>query len=89
MLSLLGSRNTALHHKKSSRLPRTSYENGIYSMKQQPLVDAAKILMPPLNVELDLIKQFVKQVPTGVRHSSRFKSGIQNCQGQKSKLEYL
>jgi len=33
-------------------------------MKQQPLVDAAKILMPPLNIKLGLIKQFVKQVDT-------------------------
>jgi len=33
-------------------------------MKQQPLVDAAKILMPPLHIELGLIKQFVKHVDT-------------------------
>jgi len=63
-LCLLESRNTALHCKKSSWPPRTSYENRSYNMKQQPLVDAAKILMPPLNIKLGLIKQFVKQVDT-------------------------
>jgi len=33
-------------------------------MKQQPLVDAAKILMPLLNIKLGVINQFVKQVDT-------------------------
>jgi len=36
-LCLLDSRNTALHYKTSSWPPRTSYENGIYNMNQQPL----------------------------------------------------
>jgi len=63
-LCLLDSRNIALHYKKSSWPPRTSYENGSYNMKQQPLVDVAKILMPPLNIKSGLINQFVKQVDT-------------------------
>ena len=33
-------------------------------MKQQPLADAAKILMPPLDIKLGLIKQSVKQLDT-------------------------
>jgi len=60
-ICLLDMRNTALHYKKCSWPPRASCENGTYNMKQ-PLVDAAKILMPPLNNKLGLIKQFVKQV---------------------------
>ncbi len=61
-LCLWDSRNTALHYKKSNWPLRTSYEIGPYNVTQQPLVDAAKILMPPLHIKLGLIKQFVKQV---------------------------
>ena len=43
---------------------RSSYEIRTYNVKQQPLVDAAKILMPPLYIKLGLIKQFVKQLDT-------------------------
>ena len=58
------SRNTALHYKKRNWPLRNSYEIGTYNVKQQPLVDAAKILIPPLQVKLGLIKQFVKQLDT-------------------------
>ena len=63
-LCLWDSRNTALHYKKRNWPLRTSYEIGTYNVKQQPLVDAAKILMPPLHIKLSLIKQFVKQLDT-------------------------
>ena len=63
-LSLWDSRNTALNYKKRNWPLRTSYEIGTYNVKQQPLVDAAKILMPPLHIKLGLIKQFVKQLDT-------------------------
>ena len=63
-LCLWDSRNTALHYNKRNWPLRTSYEIGTYNVKQQPLVDAAKILMPPLHIKLGLIKQFVKQLNT-------------------------
>ena len=63
-LCLWDSRNTALHYKKRNWPLRSSYEIGIYNVKQQPLVDAAIILMPPLHIKLGLIKQFVKQLDT-------------------------
>ena len=61
-LCLWDSRNTALHYNKRNWPLRTSYEIGTYNVKQQPLVDAAKILMLPLHIKLGLIKQFVKQL---------------------------
>jgi len=83
-LCLLDGRNIALHWKK--RNWRASCEIGTYNVKRQYLVDAAKILMPPLNIKLGLIKQFVKQVNTqSLGHSSRFKSCIQNCQRLEEK----
>ncbi|CAK8683707.1 unnamed protein product [Clavelina lepadiformis] len=63
-LCLWDSRNKAFHYKKRNWPLRTSYEIGTYNVKQQPLVDAAKILMPPLHIKLGLIKQFVKQLDT-------------------------
>ena len=63
-LCLWDNRNTALHYKKKNWPLRSSYEIGTYNVKQQPLVDAAKILMPPLHIKLCLIKQFVKQLDT-------------------------
>ena len=65
-LCLWDTRNTALHYKKRNWPLRSSYEIGTYNVKQQPLVDAAKILMPPLHIKLGLIKQFVKQLDTEV-----------------------
>ena len=61
-LCLWDSKNTVLHYKKRNWPLRSSYEIGTYNAKQQPLVDAAKILMPPLHIKLGLIKQFVKQL---------------------------
>ena len=65
MLSLsLGQQNIALHYKNRNWLLRSSYETGTYIVKQQPLVDAEKILMPPLHIKLGLIKQVAKQLDT-------------------------
>ena len=63
-LCLWDSRNTTLHYKKRNWPLRSSSEIGTYNVKQQPPVDAAKILMPPLHNKLGLIKQFVKQHDT-------------------------
>ena len=49
-LCLWDSRNTAFHFKKRNWPPRSSYAIGTYNVKQQPLVNAAKILMPPLHI---------------------------------------
>jgi len=54
---LLDSRNTALHYKKRNWPPRTSCGKETHNVKRQPLIDAAKMLMPPLNIKLGLIKQ--------------------------------
>lgn len=61
-LCLWDSRNTALHYAKRKWPPRTGYEVGAHNVKQEPLVEPTKILMPPLHIKLGLIKQFVKQL---------------------------
>ena len=55
-------RNTSLHYKVKSWPLRSSCDLGIYNVKLAPLVDAKKVLFPPLHIKLGLIKQFVKKM---------------------------
>ena len=61
-LCLWHSRNTALHYHQRSWPLRSSYDIGAHNVKQTPLVDPKKVLMPPLHIKLGLIKQFVKKL---------------------------
>ena len=61
-LCLWDSRNTALHYHQKSWPLRSSYDIGAHNVKQTPLVDPKKVLMPPLHIKLGLIKQFVKKL---------------------------
>ena len=88
-LCLWDSRNTALHYKKRNWPLRTSYEIGTYNVKQQPLVDAAKILMAPLHIKLGLIKQFVKQLNTEGEAFKYIQELFPKLSEAKSKLECL
>ena len=56
------SQNTSLHYKVKNCLLRSSYDVGIHNVKLAPLVDAKKVLFPPLHIKLGLIKQFVKKM---------------------------
>ena len=61
-LCLWDSRNTSLHYKVKNWPLRSSYDVGIHDVKLAPLVDAKKVLIPPLHIKLGLIKQFVEKM---------------------------
>ena len=62
-LCLRDSRNTSLHYKVKNWPLRTSYDVVFHNVKLlAPLVDAKKVLFPPLHINLGLIKQFVKKM---------------------------
>ena len=61
-LCLWDSRNTSLHYKVRNWPLRSSYDVGVHNVKLAPLVDAKKMLFPPLHIKLGLIKQFVKKM---------------------------
>ena len=55
------SRSTALHYKKRNWPLMSRYDVGAYNLKQTPLVEPKKVLMPSLHIKLGLMKQFVKK----------------------------
>ena len=59
---LWDSRNTSLHYKKGNWPPRSSYNIVAHNVKQTPLVEPKKVLLPPLHIKPGLIKQFVKEL---------------------------
>ena len=63
-LCLRDSRNTSIHYQQRNWPPRTRYEVGAHNVKDVPLVDQTKVLMPPLHIKLGLIKLFVKSLDT-------------------------
>lgn len=69
-LCLWDSRAVDQHYVQSNWLPRTSYQPGVFSVKQIPLVDPGNVLLPPLHIKLGLMKQFVKTL--GKRKSRGF-----------------
>jgi len=60
-LCLWNSRNTSFHYKRNWP-PRSSFDIGAHNMKQTPLVELKKVLLPPLHIRLGLINQFVKKL---------------------------
>jgi hypothetical protein len=59
-LCLWDSRADNMHYTKKVWPERTEFVPGSYSMKQEPLIDLKKILLPPLHIKLGLMKNFVK-----------------------------
>ena len=45
--------------------PRTEYLPGAHNIRNQPLVSANKIILPPLHIKLGLFKNFVKTLNIG------------------------
>ena len=62
LLCLRDSRNTSLLYKAKNWPLRSSYDVGIHNVKLAPLVDAKKMLFPPLHIKLGLIKQCAKKM---------------------------
>jgi hypothetical protein len=48
------------HYKKKNWPLRESFVQGKNNVKNKSLVESHKILMPPLHIKLDIIKQFIK-----------------------------
>ena len=61
-LCLWDSRNTNFHYNKRNWPPRSSYDIETHNVKHTLLVEPKKVLLPPLHIKLDLIKQFVKKL---------------------------
>ena len=64
------SRNTTAHHHRRICLKRTKYSVGYSNIKWDPLIDLIKILLPPLDINLGFIKQFVEALD---KNSNAFK----------------
>ena len=52
--------NTIANYHRRIWPKRTEYSVGYSNIKWDPLIDSTKILLPPLHINLGLIKQFVK-----------------------------
>jgi len=54
------SRARSLHYSREDWPARKSLEPGIMNVENQPIVEPSKILLPPMNLKLGLMKNFVK-----------------------------
>ena len=61
-LCLWDSRNRDLYYKQRNWPLRTGFVVGAHNVKQEPLVEPKKVLMPPLHIKVGLIKQFVTKL---------------------------
>ena len=69
------SRDTTVHYHRRIWPKRTEYSVGYSNIKWEPLIDATKILLPPLHINSGLIKQFVKALDKNsdaFKHSQNF-----------------
>ncbi|XP_061421616.1 uncharacterized protein LOC133350847 [Lethenteron reissneri] len=70
-LCLWDSRDTQAHYHRWDWPQRTEFSVGRNNVKWEPLVDPWKVLMPPLHINLGLMKQFVRAVD---KESAAFKN---------------
>ena len=59
-LCLWDSRAVSQHYKQKDWGSRSTFVPGEHSLKENPLVDMNKVLLPPLPIKLGLMKNFVK-----------------------------
>ena len=59
-LCLWDSRAVSQHYKQNDWGSRSTFVPGEHSLKENPLVDMNKVLLPPLHIKLGLMKNFVK-----------------------------
>ena len=59
-LCLCDSQAVSQHYKQKDRGSRSTFVPGEHSLKENPLVDMNKVLLPPLHIKLGLMKIFVK-----------------------------
>ena len=65
-LCLRNSRDDENHYKRVDWPSRTEHVVGKYNVKHPALIDPQKVLLPPLQIKLSLMKNFVK----GMDHQS-------------------
>ena len=59
-ICLWDSRAVSQHYKQKDWGSRSTFVPGEHSLKENPLVDMNKVLLPPLHIKLGLMKNFVK-----------------------------
>ena len=59
-LCLCDSRAVSQHYKQKDWKSRSTFVPGEHSLKDNPLVNMNKVLLPPLHIKLGLMKNFVK-----------------------------
>ena len=59
-LCLWNSRADGEHYEKIHWQTREELTPGMYNVIREPLISREKVLLPPLHIKLDLVKQFVK-----------------------------
>ena len=80
-LCLWDSQAVSQHYKQKDWGSRSIFVPGEHSLKENPLVDMNKVLLPPLHIKLGLMKNFVKALHkngTAFQHLStaKLKEGI-------------
>ena len=68
-LCLWDSRSDTLHYVQKEWPARTELTMGSHKVKWDPLIAAYRVLMPPLHINLGLLKQFVKGLKPCVNRS--------------------
>ena len=63
-LCLWDSRAVSQHYKQKDWGSRSTFIPGEHSLKENPLVDTNKVLLPPLHIKLGLMKNFEKALPS-------------------------
>ena len=59
-LCLWDSQAVSQHYKQKDRGSRSAFVPGEHSLKENPLMDMNKVLLPPLHIKLGLMKNFMK-----------------------------
>ena len=61
-LCLWDSRDRENHYNHKVWQTKENLEKSFFNVIEEPLVDASKILLPPLHIKLGLMKQFVNSL---------------------------
>ena len=87
-LCLWDSRTNDDHYKKVHWPPRVELQPGLFNVLKQVLVDSNKVLLPPLHIKLELVKQFVKALDFGGEALQEICLMFPKHLRQRSKVEY-
>ena len=83
------SRDTKAHYQKQVWPKREEFVVGEKNVKNIPLINPKKVLLPPLHIKRGLIKQFVKALDKDGAAFSISRTCFPNFQRPKLKVAYL